>query len=113
LGSTNAVKRHSKNGFMHHLTPHTMHPIRHGNTTTISETGLMIAVGSVKAKGSKGKPVDRSEPPRATRARDEMTQRTANILVHPTTHQGDPISSSFVSEFGLGGFLHTLLLGGI
>jgi hypothetical protein len=29
LGSTDTVKRHGKNDFMHHLTPHTMRVIRH------------------------------------------------------------------------------------
>jgi hypothetical protein len=39
--------------------------------------GPTIAVGSAKAQGSKAKPVNRSEPPRATRARDEATQMVA------------------------------------
>jgi hypothetical protein len=39
----------------------------------ISEMGPMIAVGSAKVQGSKAKPVNRSELPKATRARDEMT----------------------------------------
>jgi hypothetical protein len=58
-------------------------PMRHRNMTTISEMGPRIAVGSTKAQGLKVKPVYGSEPPRATRARDEETQRMANILVHP------------------------------
>jgi hypothetical protein len=43
---------------MRHLTPHTMHPMRPGNTTTVSKMGPMIAVGSAKAQGSKAKPVN-------------------------------------------------------
>jgi hypothetical protein len=60
--------------------------LSHGNTATVSEMGPMIAMGSTKAQGSKAKPVYGSEPPRATRARDEATQRMANILVHPVPH---------------------------
>jgi hypothetical protein len=108
LGSTNAVKRHSKNDFMRHSTPRTTHHIHHGNTTTVSEMGPMIAVGSTKAQGSKVKPVSGLEPPRATRARDEATERMANILVQPVPHRGDPTSSSFISDSTSGGFLHTL-----
>jgi hypothetical protein len=37
----------------------------------------MIAVGSVKVQGSKAKPVNGLELPRAARARDEVTQRVA------------------------------------
>jgi hypothetical protein len=109
LGSADTVKRHSKNDFMHHLTPRTMRPIRHGNMAIVSKMGPTIAVGSAKAQGSKAKLVDRSEPPRATRARDEATQRMANILVHPAPHRGDLASSSFVSESRLGVFLHAPL----
>jgi hypothetical protein len=43
----------------------------------ISKTDPMIVMGSVKAQGSKVKPVNGLEPPRATRARDEATQRVA------------------------------------
>jgi IMP cyclohydrolase len=60
-----------------------MHPIHHGTTATVSEMGLMIAVGSVKAQDLKAKSVYRSKPPRATRARDKVTQRMANIFVIP------------------------------
>jgi hypothetical protein len=42
---------------------------------TISEMGPTIIVGSAKAQGSKVKPIDGLELPRATRARDEATQR--------------------------------------
>jgi hypothetical protein len=86
LAFADVVKRHSKNDFMHHLTPRTMHPIRHGNITIVSEMGPTIAMGSTKAQGSKAKPVYGSEPPRATSVRDEATQRMANILVHLVPH---------------------------
>jgi hypothetical protein len=43
----------------------------------VSETGPMIVVGSAKAQGSKVKPINGSELPRATRARGEVTQRVA------------------------------------
>jgi hypothetical protein len=48
--------------------------------------GPTITVRSAKAQGSKVKPVYGSEPPRATRVRDEVTQRMANILAHLVPH---------------------------
>jgi hypothetical protein len=80
---------------------------------TVYEMSPMIAVMSAKAQGSKVKPVKGSEPTRATRARDKATQRMTNILAHLVPHQGDPTSSSFVSECRLGGFLHSPLWAGI
>jgi hypothetical protein len=71
--------------------------------------GPMIAVGSAKAQGSKAKLIGGSEPPRATRARDEATQRVANILAHSGPHRGDPVPSRFISKLRLGGFLHAFL----
>jgi hypothetical protein len=109
LGSADAVKRHNKNDFTRHPTPHLTHPIHRGNMATISKMGPTIAVESDKAQGLDAKPVDRLEPPRATRARDEVTQRMANILAHPVPHRGVSASSSFVSESRLGGFLHAPL----
>jgi hypothetical protein len=95
--------------FTHHLTPRMTFPIRRGNTAIVSETGPMIDVGSTKAEGSKAKPVNGSEPPKTTRARDEATQRMANILAHSVPHRGDLASSSFVSESRPGDFLHAPL----
>jgi hypothetical protein len=86
LGSADAVKRHSKNDFMRHLTPRMIRSIHHGNLAIIPEMGPMIVVGSGKAQSLKAKPIYGSEPPRATRARDEATQKMANILVHPMPH---------------------------
>jgi hypothetical protein len=43
-------------------------------------------VGSTKAQGSMVKPIDGLDPTRVTRARDEVTQMMANILVHPVLH---------------------------
>jgi hypothetical protein len=106
-------KRCSKNDFTRHPTPHMMHPISRGNTATIAKMDPTIAVGSVKAQGSKVRPDYGSEPPRAIRARDEVTQSVANILVHPAPHRGDSASSSFISEFGLGCFHHAPLWAGI
>jgi hypothetical protein len=83
---------------MRHPTPRTTHPIHHRNTTTISKMGPTISGESAKAQGLKAQPVNGSEPPRATNARDEATQRMTNILV----------PSSFVSESRSGGFLHAL-----
>jgi hypothetical protein len=90
-----------------------MHPICIRNTSTISKMGPMIAMGSAKAQGSKVKPIYGSELPKATRARDEATQRMANILAHPVSHRGDPTSSSFVSKYRPGSFLHTPMWAGI
>jgi hypothetical protein len=87
--------------------------VTRGVTTTVSETGPTIAVGSTKAQGLKATPIDGPEPPRATSTRDKTTQRMSNILAHPTPHQGDPTSSSFVSESRLGGFIHAPLLAGM
>jgi hypothetical protein len=113
LGSIDVVKRHSKNDFTHHPTPHTMCPIRCRNMTTVSEMDPTIAVGFAKAQGSKVKPVNGLEPPRATRVRDKATQSIANILAHPMPHRLVPAYSSFVSESRLGDFLPALLWAGI
>jgi hypothetical protein len=91
------VKRCSKNDFTRHPTPHTTLPIHRRNTTTISEIGPTITVGSAKAQGSKAKPVYGSGLSKATRARGEATQRMANILAHSVPQPGDPTSSSFIS----------------
>jgi hypothetical protein len=90
-----------------------MSPIGHGNMATVSKTGPIIAVGSTKAQGLKAKPINESEPPRATRVRDEATQRMANILMHPVPHRSDPASSSFISVSRSRGFLHAALWAGI
>jgi hypothetical protein len=50
--------------------------------------GAVNVVGSAKARGLKAKPINESEPPRATRARDEAAQRMANILVHRCPIEG-------------------------
>jgi hypothetical protein len=113
LGSANVVRRCHENDFTCHPTPCMMHHIRHGNMATISQMGLMIAVGTPKAQDSKAKPVYGSKPPRATRVKEEETQRMANILAHPVPHRGDPTSSSFVSDSILGGFLHAPMWAGI
>jgi hypothetical protein len=109
MSSVGVVKRHSKNDFMYQQTPCMTCPMRHGNTIIISKMGPMIVMGSVKAQGLKAKPIDGSELPRATRARDKATQRVANILAHPVPHLGDPSSSSIVSESRSRGFLHAPL----
>jgi hypothetical protein len=112
-GSTDAVKRCSKNDFICHSTPCMTRPIRRGNMATVSEMGLMIVVGSTKAQGSKAKLVYDSELPRATRVRDKAIQRIANILAHPMPHRGDPTSSTLAFESRLGGFLHAPMWVGI
>jgi hypothetical protein len=106
LGSIDKVKRRSKNDFMRHPTPRTMHPICHGNMATVSEMGPTTVMGADKAQGSKEKLIYGSELPRATTTRvsDEATQRMDNILVHPAPHRVDPTSSSFISGSRLGSF---------
>jgi hypothetical protein len=113
LDSIDVIKRCSKNDFTRHLTPRMMHPIRHRNTTTVSVMDPMIAVESVKALGLKAKPIYGSELSRATRARDEATQRVANILAHPTPNLSLDWEVSFTPLCGLSsshrGFLRGLL----
>jgi hypothetical protein len=84
-----------------------------GIQPTVSKMGPIIAVGSVKAQGSKANPISGLELPREIKVRDEETQRVANILAHLGTHRGDPVPSSFVSEPRPGGFLHAPLWAGI
>jgi hypothetical protein len=107
------VKRRSKNDFMCHPTPHMTHTIHHGNMTSVSKMSSTIVVGSAKAWGLKTKPINGSEPSRATTARYEVTQTMTNILAHPVPHRGDLASSGFVSVSRLGGFLHAPLWAGI
>jgi hypothetical protein len=78
LDSIGTVKRCSKNNLYtstdsSHNAPYTSWEY----SQAISEMGPTIAVGSAKAQGSKAKPVNGLEPPRATRARDKATQRVA------------------------------------
>jgi hypothetical protein len=88
----------------------------------VSETGPTIVMGSAKAQGSKAKPVNESEPPRATRARDEATQRVPTSWHIRSPIEGTQCSQasylsldreiSFMPLFGLAssrpGFLHGL-----
>jgi hypothetical protein len=106
-------KKRSEKNFTHHLTHLMTCPIHHGNTSTISEMGPTIVVGFTKAQSSKTRPVYGSKLPRATRARDEVTQMMANILAHLVPHQGDPTPSSFVFESRSRGFLHAPTWAGI
>jgi hypothetical protein len=52
----------------------------------------------------------RLEQPRVS---DKMTQKGGYQLAHQEPHQGDLTLSSFVSESGLGDFLHAPLWVGI
>jgi hypothetical protein len=81
-------------------------PYTSWDTTTVSKTSPMIAMGCNKAQGLKENPSVGSEPPKATRVRDEATQGRAHILAHPVPQRGDPASSSFIFESRPGGFLH-------
>jgi hypothetical protein len=61
----------------------------------VSEIGPTIAVGSVKAQSNQSE--ERSDT------------KGGYQLPHPEPHRGDPVLSSFVSESGLGDFLHAPL----
>jgi hypothetical protein len=79
LDSTGAVKRCCKNDLYtstdsSHDAPYTSR--EYGQA--VFETGPTIDMGSVKAQGSKAKPVNGSKPPRATRARAKATQGVAS-----------------------------------
>jgi hypothetical protein len=78
MDSTGVVKRRCKNNlYMSTNSSHDMPYTSWVYGQAISETGPTIAMGSAKAQGSNVKPVNGSEPPRATRASDEVTQRVA------------------------------------
>jgi hypothetical protein len=94
LDSTGAVKRCCRNDLYtstdsSHDAPYTSR--EYGQA--VFETGPTIDMGSVKAQGSKAKPVNGSEPPRATRARDQTTQRVAT-----SSHIRSPIEGTQCSQ---------------
>jgi hypothetical protein len=67
----------------------------------------MIAVGSIKAQGSKAKPTDRVRAAQSNQIEGQSATKDGQQLVHPLPHRGDPTSSSFISESQPGGFLRT------
>jgi hypothetical protein len=110
MDSIDAVKRHSKNDF--YVSSDSSYDAPYSSWVYDQPYPKRVprfVVESAKAQGSKAKPIGGLEPPRATRARDKATQRVTNILVHPGPHRGDTAPSSFVSEPGPGGFLHSPL----
>jgi hypothetical protein len=93
-------------GFTHH--PNSLHdaPSTSLDMETVSKMGPTIAKGLQMLRVlMRNLPVD-SEPPRATRARDEATQGVASSWHFSRTHRGDPTPSSFISESRPGGLLH-------
>jgi hypothetical protein len=78
LSSTDAVKRCNKNDFMSHPTPHAMHPMRHGTWQLYSKWAQRLMWGLSKLRVRRQNPPIGSEPLRATRSRDKVTQRMAS-----------------------------------
>jgi hypothetical protein len=78
MGSIGAVKRHSKNDFAHHPTPHTMLPIHHGIWKSYLKWASRLPWGLPLLKDQRQNPLIGSEAPKATRARDEATQMIAS-----------------------------------
>jgi hypothetical protein len=81
------------------------------DTATVYKTGPMIVVGLPKLRILRQHPIVGSAPPRVNSAKDKMIQRVASSWRYPRSHRADPISSSFVFESSLGGFLYTLPCG--
>jgi hypothetical protein len=79
--------------------------------TTVSKIGPMISMGLLELRVPRQNPRVGSALSRANRARDKETQRKASSWRYPGPHRGNPVSSSFVSESWLGGFLHSPLCG--
>jgi hypothetical protein len=71
-------KGHSKHKFTHH--PNSSHdaPSTSRDMATVSKTGPMITVGPQQLKVLRQIPPVRSEPPRANKAKDEVTQRVTS-----------------------------------
>jgi hypothetical protein len=74
-----AVKRRSKNEFTSHANSSHDTPSTSRDTSTVSKMGPMIVEGPATLWVLRQNPPVRSEPYRATRARDEATQRVAII----------------------------------
>jgi hypothetical protein len=77
-GKAAGLHRRGKNIFMHHSTPRTMRPMRHGIRQPYLKRVPRLPWGLPNLRVRTKNPSIRSEPPRATRARNEATQRVAN-----------------------------------
>jgi hypothetical protein len=76
------------------------------NMTIVSQMGPTIFERSTKLRVLRKNLPVRLALPRANRVRDKVTQRVVSSWHFLGPHQGDPTSSSFVSESCPAGFLH-------
>jgi hypothetical protein len=65
-------------------------------TTTVSEMVPTIALGSVKAQGSKAKSASQVRAAQSNQSEGRRDTKGGQQLVHPVPHQGDPASSRFI-----------------
>jgi hypothetical protein len=72
------VKRHSKNKLLHHLTPRTTRPLYHGIRQSYPKWVSRLPWGLPKLRVQRQNPPVGSEPPKATKERDEATQAVAS-----------------------------------
>jgi hypothetical protein len=73
--------------------------------------GLTIAEGSTKAQGSKVKSASLVRAAQSNQSNGRSNTKAGQQLVHPEPHQGDPTSSSFISESRPRCFIHAPLCG--
>jgi hypothetical protein len=99
----NTLKRRSKHEFTRH--PNSSHdtPSTSWDTTTISKMGPIIAEGPANLRVPRQNPPVRLKPLRATRVRDEATQRVASIwcIRGPTEGTWHPQASYLSPEWEL------------
>jgi hypothetical protein len=72
------VKRHNKNVLTRHPTPRMMCPLHHGIQQQYPKQVPQLLWSLAKLRVQMRNPPVGSEPPRATRARDEMTKSVAS-----------------------------------
>jgi hypothetical protein len=98
VGEAARLRRHGKNDFMHHLTPHTTHPLYPGIQQPYLEHASQLPWGLPKLRVRRKNPPIGSEPPKATRAWDEATQRMANSWHTRSPNEGTrPHQASYLS----------------
>jgi hypothetical protein len=84
LGSTGAVKRHSKNDLTHYPTLHTMRPS--WDMATTSEMGPTIVVRFAKAQGSKENPPSRVRVAQSNQSERRRDTKGGQQLAHLVPH---------------------------
>jgi hypothetical protein len=105
-GLTGAVKRHSKNDFMHHPDSSYDAPFTSQDMATVCKTGPTIAEGSTNALGSKVKSTSRVRATQINQSEGPSDIKGGQHLVRPGPHRGDQASSRFVSKSQSECFLH-------